>query len=364
MTTNIAGLGAALAVLGLEPVPDGLQIVDAVADLRFDATRPLLITGLTEDAISTALQEELSRRYQETHAVSVVTSATGAARVVPATVGGLARLRALPAPLYLYLPPLPWDQDLGAFATVERIVARLRGEGGCPWDRQQSHESLKRYLLEECFEALEALDQGSPERVAEEFGDLLLQVLLHSQIYREEGAFDVHGVLATLAAKLIHRHPHVFGNVKVKDAEEVVTNWEMLKEAEGKSKDSALDRIPAGMPALARAQELQRRAAAVGFDWPEAAGVWEKLSEEVAELKAVTDSARRRQELGDVVFSLVNAARWLGLDAEEALRMGNARFERRFREMERRARERGQALSSLDLAALEQLWSEAKAALG
>ncbi|MBI3953717.1 MAG: nucleoside triphosphate pyrophosphohydrolase, partial [Chloroflexi bacterium] len=316
--------------------------------------------------VPAALWAELARRYPASHPVSLVTTVDGPGQVqvMPTTVGELARREAEPGLACLYLPPLPWDQDLGSFATAEQIVARLRGEGGCPWDRQQTHESLKRYLLEECFEALEALDQGAPERVAEELGDLLLQVLLHSEIYREEGAFDVHDVLRGLSTKLIHRHPHVFAGLEVKDAAEVVANWEVLKEAEGKVRESALDGVPVGLPALARALELQRRAAKVGFDWPTPEGAWEKLAEEVQELRAAADPGAQRGELGDVLFSLVNAARWLGLDAEEALRVGNARFERRFRHMERSAREQGSALSSLDLAGLDQLWREAKAAVG
>jgi tetrapyrrole methylase family protein/MazG family protein len=215
-------------------------------------------------------------------------------------------------------------------------------------------------LIEECYEVLEALDEGDNQRLCEELGDLMLQIALHSQIAAEAGEFDIEDVIRGISAKLIYRHPHVFGDVQVKDAQEVSLNWEVLKGEERDKGKSILAGVPKQMPALAASESIQRRAAQVGFDWKEVEGVIEKLAEEAKELKDAVDHGEKVSELGDVLFALVNLARRLDVDAEDALRLANERFRRRFGYMEKLCRKRGISLTSLSLEEMDALWEEAK----
>jgi tetrapyrrole methylase family protein/MazG family protein len=259
------------------------------------------------------------------------------------------------------MPPLPPDLDIRSFAALEEIVARLRAPDGCPWDREQTHASLRRFLVEEAYEALAALDEGSPAKLREELGDLLLQIMLHSQIAAEEGDFTVHDVIEGIAAKLLRRHPHVFGDVKVETAEDVVLKWEAIKDEERGEDRSLLADVPAAMPALAHSQSLQERAAATGFEWPRVEDALAKLSEEVAELAQAKSREQQREELGDVLWMLVSLARKLELDAEEALRLAARRFRERFTALEGLTRGRGLKLSDLSIEEMESLWRETKA---
>ncbi|MGQ9778397.1 MAG: nucleoside triphosphate pyrophosphohydrolase [Bacillota bacterium] len=249
---------------------------------------------------------------------------------------------------------------------LTEIMTRLRGEGGCPWDKQQTHLSLKPYLIEEAYEVLEAIDAGSPERLQEELGDLLLQIVFHAQIAKEEGYFDLEGVARAINEKLIRRHPHVFGERTVASVEEVLVNWERLKENEyGEERASALAGVPIGLPALMRAQKLQAKAAKVGFDWPDLSGALAKLEEELREFRAVLAEAepnrnRLADEFGDLLFALVNVARFLSIDAEEALRQTTEKFCRRFHYIEEVAKARGRRLPEMELAEMDELWEEAK----
>ena len=245
-----------------------------------------------------------------------------------------------------------------------KIMEKLRSPEGCPWDRKQTHESLLPYLLEETYEVVDAVKKGNDEELKEELGDLLLQVVFHSQIAKERGAFDVEDVIDSIARKLIHRHPHVFGDREdIKTAEDVNREWERLKEKEGKKKESLLDGIPESMPALERAYKLQKRAAKVGFDWEGFEGIKEKLIEELSEIEEELKRGNRKkieEEVGDLLFMAVNLARFLGVHPEIALRRANEKFERRFRYMERKAKERGKELKEMSLDEMEALWQEAK----
>lgn len=252
------------------------------------------------------------------------------------------------------------ERDLRTFPGLRRIVARLRAPDGCPWDRIQTHESLKPFLLEEACEALAALDEGDASRLAEELGDLLLEVLLHVQIAEEAGEFRLEDVIYGIASKLVRRHPHVFGEAKAETPEEVVAHWEALKREERGEEGSILAGIPRTLPALAASQALQRRAARVGFQWPQTERVLDKLSEELGELAKAESQEERRDELGDVLFVLADVARRLEVDAEEALRLANGKFQRRFGAMEELARQRGRKLSDMGLSEMEALWKEAK----
>jgi len=255
---------------------------------------------------------------------------------------------------------LPLTEEPGQFDTLVNIIARLRSPGGCPWDRKQTHASLRSALLGECYEVLEALDEGDAEKLGDELGDLLLQVVLHAQIATEAGEFELKDVINNINTKLINRHPHIFGSAKVADAEEVAHNWEVLKQEERGREVSMLENVPGQMPALNYSQEIQRRVARVGFDWEDIEGVIDKLVEEVSEFKQVESQERREQEFGDLLFTLVNVARRLGVDSESALREANRRFYCRFTCMEEACRQRGVNFADLSFDEQNALWEEAK----
>ena len=247
------------------------------------------------------------------------------------------------------------------FDGLMRLVARLRGPDGCPWDEEQTRRSMGRYVLEECYELLEAIDEGDAEDMAEEIGDVMFHLAFQIQLGKEEGAFDEARVLRAIIDKLTRRHPHVFGDTEVSGAREVHDNWQVLKRAEhGGAELSALAGVPREMPALSHAQAIQERAAGVGFDWEDAGGVLQKVAEELAELEGAGSQEEKEAELGDVLFSIVNASRWMGIDAEGALRRASTRFRRRFAHMERLGRERGSPFAGLTLDQKEALWEEAK----
>ncbi len=238
------------------------------------------------------------------------------------------------------------------------LVDRLLGPGGCPWDQEQTHESLKRCLLEETYEVLEAIDSGDLVSLREELGDLLLQPYMHAQM---SGSFDIDDVARDIVAKLVRRHPHVFGNVAVTDSTEVLENWEAIKLAEKVERTSALDGVPKIAPALLRAHQVSRKAAKVGFEWPDIRGVFDKLDEEKVELQAAIDSGSQAQiesEVGDLLFTVVNLARWLKVEPEDALRMMVDRFSRRFKHMEFLS---PRPLAELSVEEWDRLWDAAKA---
>ncbi|MBI3246961.1 MAG: nucleoside triphosphate pyrophosphohydrolase [Deltaproteobacteria bacterium] len=256
-----------------------------------------------------------------------------------------------------------------AFARLVEIMAMLRGPNGCPWDREQTPDSIKPYLVEETYEVLEALEAKDLPAFKDELGDLLLQIVFHSQLMAEAGVFTIDDVAQAIGDKLVRRHPHVFGNVKVKDADEVAQNWTKIKaqEKKGKADRSVLAGVPHGAPALIQAQRLGEKASRVGFDWTSVENVLKKVEEETRELTetlADTDSERQEHELGDLFFALTNVARHLHIDAETALRKAGKRFSNRFRFIERTIEEAAGDIHQTSPARLEELWEEAKRALG
>jgi tetrapyrrole methylase family protein/MazG family protein len=259
-----------------------------------------------------------------------------------------------------YIPELGEGTSLESFA---EIVAHLRAPNGCPWDREQTHESLRKHLLEEAYETIAAIDAGDFADMREEFGDLLLQIVLQSQIANEEGQFNVNQVIHGIYSKIIRRHPHVFGDLKVDGVEGVLANWEKLKENERKEKKAdkgLLDGIPIVLPALSQAQEYQDRAARVGFDWPQIEGVLDKVKEEIEEIKNAETDFELASEIGDLFFALVNVARWKNMDAESALREANKKFKQRFSYVEQQAKKEGRNLSDLTLEEMDTLWERVK----
>jgi tetrapyrrole methylase family protein/MazG family protein len=255
---------------------------------------------------------------------------------------------------------LSLPQNLSQFYALVDIIARLRAPDGCPWDRKQTHASLRENLLSECYEVLEALDEGDSAKLRNELGDLLMQIVLHAQIATEAGEFELGDVIENINAKLIHRHPHIFGSKKVKDAEEVAHNWEELKKEEREEGVSMLESVPKSMPALGYAHEIQRRAAWVGFDWEDVDGVIDKLAEEVGEFQQAETKEQKAKEFGDLLFTLANIARRLGVDLEAALREANRRFYQRFAYMEEVCRKRGLDFAALSFDEQNELWEEAK----
>jgi MazG family protein len=239
-----------------------------------------------------------------------------------------------------------------------RVMARLRGPDGCPWDAEQTHETLVKYLLDETYELLEAIEAGAPDDIAEELGDLLLQVVFHAQMAADAGTFDIDDVAGRLVAKLVNRHPHVFGDVEVEGATEVVANWETIKDHE-KGRTSVLEGVPEALPALAYAHKLQKRAGKIGFDWEGAEGPAAKVREELAEVEGAKPDDIE-EEVGDLLFAAVALGRQLGVDAETALRKAARKFRDRLARMEASAKERGTALKDLNADELDKLWSEAK----
>jgi len=356
--TGLDPIGRATLILDGRDLPDPLLLAAATVITQVD--RPVVLAD-----IATELGKVLPDDTPVTYLDSLGTSEEA---VLTVPLSRLARL--VPGPrtsLYLDPPPAGWH---GLVTTVRR----LRRE--CPWDREQTHHSLMRHLLEEAYETVDTLlalpedapggeaDYGAYAEVEEELGDLLLQVVLHGTLAREAGAFDVEEVAEGIRRKLVHRHPHVFGDVVADDSATVKANWEDIKAGE-KQRASLMDDVPEALPGLARADKLQRRAATVGFDWDEAAPVRDKVREEIDELRgALGDDAATQAELGDLLFATVNLARHLDVDPELALRQANARFATRFRAMEEAAAAAGSSLGDLPAERLEELWEGAKAAEG
>jgi tetrapyrrole methylase family protein/MazG family protein len=372
--------GLAIRIVGgisfLEPTfaalamgcPPGLVLWDAIALGQmhvppFPPDVPALVSHMHSKGVASEVKGVLGSAYPGTHVVKLIHATSASGRKVESLplsdIDGRGSLSALTS---LYVPPLEVGTSVEA---LQELVARLRAPDGCPWDREQTHESLRRHLLEESYEALAAMDAGSVEGMREEFGDLLLQIMLNSQIASEQGEFRLGDVSKRIHDKIVRRHPHVFGDLKLDGVEGVLANWEKLKERERDEKaepGGLLEGVPQALPALIQAQEYQERAARVGFDWPELEGVLDKIAEEIREVKDAKAPSALAAELGDLLFALVNLARWKGVDAESALRAANVRFKKRFGFVEQGARLRRQRLSDLTLEDMEALWQQAKAA--
>jgi tetrapyrrole methylase family protein/MazG family protein len=329
--------------LGIDPLTDGLLVLDALAlgerRRMLVPQRPTVIAQVYDRRAASQAKLALLESYPPEHPVRVVgASGTGDERVFETTVATLDHDETMFDHLAtLYVPPLGLIDDTRSFEGLRRVVAQLRNpEGGCPWDLEQTHETLKRYLLEEAYEALDALDAGDPHRLAEELGDLMMQVLLHAQVAEDEGEFVIEDVVRHIAEKLIRRHPHVFGDVEVSGAQEVLRNWETLKKAERPEDDSVLSHVPHALPALAQAQSLQSRASKAGLGPAPVSA--ESIARAVRELAASPDEPAA-ERIGAILFDLVALARGRDVDAEEALRLTLRRFREDVGERERAARE-------------------------
>jgi len=354
------------SALGLDPFPQ-TALVDALALLSahhppFPPDAPALIAQIYDTHIASEVKLTLTNLYPDTHPVKLVHAAGTDQQVVEnLALYQIDRSRHIALTTALYLPPLG---EYSSFEALQEIAAHLRAPEGCPWDQKQTTQSMRPHLMEEAYELLAALDADDPAKIQEELGDLLLVLSMLLQIGSEDGDFDSAAAFQGISAKLIHRHPHVFGDLQVSGEEAVLVNWERLKAQEraanGQQEKSLLEGVSIALPALTQAQEFQDRVARVGFDWNEIAGVIDKIYEEVAEIQAAADADERAAELGDLFFALVNLARWHQVDAESALRAANERFRTRFAWVESSARTQGRQLSDMTLAEMDVFWEQAK----
>ncbi|WP_155594070.1 nucleoside triphosphate pyrophosphohydrolase [Lysinibacillus cavernae] len=353
--------------LKIDPI-EGFQLLDGTSFSMHDINmrQHILIAQVYDTFSASEVKLTLMEKYDDEYPVTVVTAA------------GSSQEKIVMVPLYeldqsvevnnlttVYVPPVKLQEEaLRDWTTFRKIIATLRGPNGCPWDQKQTHESLKKYLLEEAHEYLAAVDAEDDFAMIEELGDVLLQIFLHAQIGEDQGYFTLEDVLASISEKMIRRHPHVFGDVSVEDADGVVANWEAIKaEEKGTSDIPLLDEEYRASSALQTAYNYQKRAAKVGFDWPDVEGAWDKFAEEWQEFRhEVTkgSNASRLDEFGDVLFTLVNLARFYKLSPEEAMLHANEKFARRFGYVEKQVKVSGKSFSDFTLEQLDAFWDEAK----
>jgi tetrapyrrole methylase family protein / MazG family protein len=366
IVSGLSFLEPVFAALGLDPYPrltlmDALELSQAHTP-AFPPDAPVLIAQIYSRMVAAEVKMTLNAIYPDEHPVRLVHAAgTKDECVEDLPLYKIDRSEKIGLLTVLYVPSLGEGTSFEAF---QEIIAHLRAPDGCPWDMEQTHLSLRAHLLEETYETLAALDSEDSKKMTEEFGDLLLQIVLNAQIASEAGEFAMPDVLKGIYDKIVRRHPHVFGKIKVDGVGGVLKNWEKLKADErlgsSEPEKGLLGGVPPALPALVQAQEYQDRAARVGFDWPEIDGVLDKIAEEIQEVKDAADKEQLADELGDLFFALVNLARWKKIDAEAALRGTNARFRQRFDYVETGARKQARQVSDLTLDEMEVLWQEAK----
>lgn len=372
-------LDPVLAGLGLD-LSDGLKLVDGLNLTGEKMTKigwpepqiPNIIMQVYSPYVASEVKLSLMNFYPDEHMIKVVRAAglKGQEKIAEIPLYQLDRLDWIDHLTCIYVPPYGETKSVLSRFPVDRLVdilERLRDIDGCPWDREQTHSSLKKYMVEETYEVLDSIDEGNMYKVCEELGDLLLQIAFHAQIARENGFFDMNDVVEKISEKLERRHPHVFGSVRVRNSDEVSVNWEEIKKEEleqkGESRDSVLDGIPTGLPALMKADKIQHKAAKVGFDWPDYTGALDKVWEEMQELKEAIsggDIDHIQEETGDLLFAVVNLARLLKINAEETLTKAVGKFRERFMYMEKLAVQGNLRLEKMDLMTLDSLWEEAK----
>lgn len=352
--------------LGVDPI-NGLVILDGddIGDLPSDNTAALVITQVYDRAVASEVKLALMEQYDDEQLITFVRNLgleDEEVREIP--LYELDRQPSIDHLTSVYVPRREKRVSTFDLLPLEDVMATLRSPGGCPWDIEQTHDSLRRYMIEEVYEAIEAIENEDAPLLCEELGDLLLQIVFHARVAEECGEFSMQDVIDGVTEKMIRRHPHVFGDISVRDAGEVLVNWEAIKakEKEGK-RTSALDGVSPGLPALMAAFKLQKKAAKVGFDWTEVKDVWEKVREELGELaeaSAEGDIKAVEEEFGDVLFSLVNLSRFLHIEPETSLTAANHKFRRRFTFIEDKVHELGKKWGDMTLAEMDKLWEQAK----
>jgi len=359
------------AALEIDPT-EGFQFLDAL-DFQSDdlhLSQHIILCQVYDQMIASNVKLSLMEQLPDDYEVYLVTAVGSRDEVIQKV------------PLYeldrgvevnnltsVYIPPVVEEELLyHDFKMFKQVIATLRGPNGCPWDQKQTHQSLKKYLLEESYELLEAIDNEDEEHMVEELGDVLLQVMLHAQIGEDEGFFSIYDVISGITEKMIRRHPHVFSNGTADNADEVVANWEQIKKGEKANKHvptSILDEIPKSFPGMMKAFQYQHRAAKVGFDWKAVEPMWDKVQEEINEFQAEVTSTKRDKtdmigEFGDILFALINVARFYKIDPEEAITQTNNKICRRFQYIEQEVHEKGEQIEQLSLEVLDSIWEKAK----
>lgn len=380
---GMSAVEAVCALLGIDP-SSGLVIRDALTleGSSIDPRLPMLILQVYNQRIASEVKLTLMEKYPDEWEIEVVKAAgvPGEERRERVLLYELDRLPWIDHLTSVYVPSFssPRSEE-AAFLSAASLptsrypldplvdaMERLLAPDGCPWDREQTHVSLRPYLIEEAYEVVEAIDEKDMDKLEEELGDLLLQVVFHAALARKHAYFDINDVILKVTQKMIHRHPHVFGEEKVRSSQEVLANWERIKRREGearKKRNSYMEGIPRSLPALLRAAKVQAKASRLGFDWPDVEGAWEKIAEEVEELRQARlrgDREAMAEEIGDLLFAVVNVARFLKIDAEAALTNTVDKFVERFRYMEKRGAEVGKDLGDMSLEEMDALWDEAK----
>jgi len=365
-------LDVLFTTLGVDPI-QGLNILDA---LQLDKQKPVagvgnIITQVYNPMVASEVKLTLMDYYPDDQTVMVVQAAgiPGQERVKHIPLYELDRLPWIDHLTTVYIPPteLKVKNCNYPLDPLVDILARLRSPDGCPWDKEQTHESLKPYLIEEAYEVLEAIDERKMDKICEELGDLLLQIVFHAQIGAENEYFNINDVILEITEKMVRRHPHVFGEIRVANSKEVTVNWEKIKakerEAAGVTNRSVMSGIPKSLPALLRAEKIQKKAAKVGFDWPDYRGAWHKVQEELREAaKALADGNLKelQEELGDLLFAITNVCRHLGIDPEASLNKTNEKFLKRFNFIEEEVKRRNQTIGQLSLVELDKIWERSK----
>ncbi|AIM16615.1 nucleoside triphosphate pyrophosphohydrolase [Neobacillus sp.] len=362
-------IDALFASLKIDPI-EGFQLIDGTSfrSSELQVRQHIIISQVYDQLVASDVKISLMERYPDDYEVYIVTSAGNQDECIEKVpLYELDRNLSINNLRSIYIPPIKEDRLLWRdFSRLRDIIAQLRGPNGCPWDKEQTHESLKKYLIEETYEVIDAITSGDIDHLIEELGDVLLQVLLHAQIGEDDGYFSIEDVIEGLSAKMIRRHPHVFGEVKVEDAKEVVENWQEIKRKEkGEVQTSFLEGVSKELPNLLRAYELQKKAAKVGFDWEEIMPALEKVKEELEEFIKELDQTegsltRAKKEFGDLLFAFVNVARFLKINPEEALFETNEKFIRRFQYIEKQVEKSGKEFEEHTLEELDKYWDEAK----
>lgn len=359
-------LDALFQALKIDPI-DGFQLLDGTSlrKDRMEVTQHMIIGQVYDQFVASEVKLTLMDILPYDYEIYIVTAAgSKSERIQKIPLYELDREMEVNNLTSLYIPPVSNEAILyKRFPMVRQIIAELRGPNGCPWDKKQTHESLKNYLIEEAYELIEAINEEDIDHMIEELGDVLLQVLLHAQIGEDEGFFSIDDVIEGLSAKMVRRHPHVFGDASAETEEDVLKNWQAIKEDEkGMADESLLDQVGKSLPNLMAAAEIQKKAAKVGFDWKEVGPAWEKVKEEIHEfeVEAETGSDKMLNEFGDILFAFVNIARFYKIDPEEALFQTNQKFRRRFSFVEKRVKESGKKFEDYQLEQLDHFWNEAK----
>ncbi|MBD8071010.1 nucleoside triphosphate pyrophosphohydrolase [Bacillus sp. PS06] len=358
------------AALQIDPI-EGFQFLDGLTfeEDELQLSQHIIICQVYDAMVASHVKLTLMEQLRDDYEVFIVTAVGSREEVIQKVpLYELDRGVELSNLTSIYVPPVKDSHALSHdFRTFKRVIAALRGPGGCPWDQKQTHQSLKKYLLEEAYELLEAIDNEDDLHMVEELGDVLLQVVLHAQIGEDEGYFSMKDIIKGVTEKMIRRHPHVFGDAQADSAEEVVRNWDEIKRSEkGETKEeSILDDVPKSYTGLMKAYKYQHKAGKVGFDWQEIEPMWAKVKEEIQEFTEIADEKQDStkqmiSELGDILFALVNVARFYKIDPEEAINMTNAKFYRRFSHIENEVRNMGKEMEQLSLEELDAIWEEAK----